>query len=320
MSAVTEMPPTEEKPGSAMNVDSTLWPNLGGENKDASKDLDNNVVDNGDWEFVSEASSQGSNEDIVVSNSTPQFFHKSTSSPALSIYEHVSNESEEKKTPEGDDESSFDHCSCSVMSIEAHSVQTESSSSHVLVSHITPEKPLTRRVPSFKDAILLNAQETEKEEVAALQRRQDAKIALRKEALAKRKASKPRLLVVKTPPKLSRNSKSTGDLNSLMHSHATIYEDHEDDMCGGGGGGGGGFDTVQEHDILGDTDATDFYAQKSKGGSSRMNSKKIRPDEAKRLDMILNKKEEQRKKQKERELELSSGRRNKTPNKKTKGR
>jgi len=317
-----ELLTTEEKPGSTMNVSSALWPELGGGNENVSKIADGDVVDNGDWEFVSEASSQGSSEDAVVSNSNPQFFHKSTSSPALSIYEHYSsNVSEEKKSMEDDDESSFDHCSCSVMSIEAHSVRTESSSSHVLVSHTTPEKPLTRRVPSFRDAILLNAQEAKKEEATAAQLREQAKRLLWNEALAKRKASKPRLLVVKTPPKISRrNSKSTGDLNCLMHSNATIYEDHEDhedDMCGGGGGG---FDTVQEHDVMGDTDATDFYAQKSKGGSSRMNSKKLRPDEAKRLDIILHKKEEQKKKQREREIESSSGRKTKTVGKKNKGR
>mmetsp|Transcript_29753 Transcript_29753/g.28616 ORF Transcript_29753/g.28616 Transcript_29753/m.28616 type:complete len:194 (-) Transcript_29753:46-627(-) len=182
------------------------------------------------------------------------------------------------------------------MSVDARSVLTESS--HVIVSH-TPEKLMTRRVPSFKDAILLNSQETAIEEAAAAQRREHAKKSLHKEALAKRKASKPRLLVV-TPTKITRrNSKSTGDLNSLMHSNATIYEDHEDDAMGGGGGGG--FDAVQEDTVMGDTDAADFYARKSKGGSSRANSKKLRPDEAKRLNIILFKKEEQRKKQRERE-------------------
>merc|ERR1712232_1088642 len=120
---------------------------------------------------------------------------------------------------------------------------------------------------------------------------------LRKEALAKR--CKPRLVVKPVAKMTKRNSKSTGDLNSLLHSYATIHEDEDF---------GGGVAAVQEdEEIMGDTDAQDFYAQKSKGGSSRANSKKIRPDEAKRLDIILHKKEEQRRKQRERENGSGAG-------------
>lgn len=283
------MPSRNETPGNTggMTNNNSLWPKLG-ESK-ASDDVSppNLTTDNDEWEFVSEdsssTSSNGNNDDGRIESlaMNPKILHHCASTPDLNQYKSYDPKAE-------DEEESFDHCS---MGVDAQSVVSESS--HVLVSHT--EKPLTRRVPSFKDAILLNAQETKREEADASKRREHAQMMLRKEALAKR--SKPRLVVKSVAKITQRNSKSTGDLNCLLHSYNTIHED--EDECHGGGGG---FAAVQEdEEIMGDTDAQDFYAQKSKGGSSRANSKKIRPDEAKRLDIILHKKEEQRRQQRERE-------------------
>jgi len=291
------MPSRNETPGTTggmtNNNNTSLWPKLG-ESK-ASDDVSppNLTTDNDEWEFVSEdsssssSSSNGNNDDGRIESlaMNPKILHHCASTPDLNQYESYD--------PKEEEEESFDHCS---MGVDAQSVVSESS--HVLVSHT--DKPLTRRVPSFKDAILLNAQETKREEADAAKRREHAQRMLRKEALAKR--CKPRLVVKPVAKMTKRNSKSTGDLNSLLHSYATIHEDEDF------GGGGGGFAAVQEdEEIMGDTDAQDFYAQKSKGGSSRANSKKIRPDEAKRLDIILHKKEEQRRKQRERENGSGAG-------------
>ena len=49
--------------------------------------------------------------------------------------------------------------------------------------------------------------------------------------------------------------------------------------------------------ILGDTDAMEFYHRKAKGISGRTNGMKLRPDEAKRRDIIMAKKESQRQQQ-----------------------
>lgn len=51
-------------------------------------------------------------------------------------------------------------------------------------------------------------------------------------------------------------------------------------------------DHIQEaHDeVLGDTDAGDFYSRKAQGALGRKNGQKIRPDEAKRLQMTMAKK------------------------------
>lgn len=47
-------------------------------------------------------------------------------------------------------------------------------------------------------------------------------------------------------------------------------------------------------EVLGEQDAEEYYAQKSAGHRGRQNGQKIRPDEAKRREMILNKKVMQR--------------------------
>lgn len=77
------------------------------------------------------------------------------------------------------------------------------------------------------------------------------------------KKVKPQFVVATVAP--IKHAKSTGDLSTLL-----------------------------EEDILGDTDASDFYARKAHGSLGRKNAKKIRPDEAKRLEMTMNKKNSQR--------------------------
>lgn len=50
-------------------------------------------------------------------------------------------------------------------------------------------------------------------------------------------------------------------------------------------------------EVLGDSDAMEYYHRKASGYNGRKNGLKVRPDEAKRLDMILQKKDMQRKAQ-----------------------
>ena len=69
---------------------------------------------------------------------------------------------------------------------------------------------------------------------------------------------------------LKRNSKSMGNLRALDH--------------------------IQE-EILGETDAELFYSQKALGAKGRESGLRIRPDEAKRLEITMNKKHQQRQQQ-----------------------
>lgn len=92
------------------------------------------------------------------------------------------------------------------------------------------------------------------------------------------KTNKPNLRPFRFKPKfvvepIKRCAKSTGDLQSL-----------------------GKIDEGDYDEIVGDSDAMEFYHRKSAGAQSRCNSAKIRPDEAKRLQISMHKKNLQRKK------------------------
>ena len=83
---------------------------------------------------------------------------------------------------------------------------------------------------------------------------------------APRPYRKPKI-VVKSPSLMRRCSKSSPNLLGL------IQEDEE---------------------VLGDTDATEYYSRKSKGAQGRSNGLKLRPDEAKRKAFSVNKRNLQR--------------------------
>lgn len=152
---------------------------------------------------------------------------------------------------------------------------------------------LTRRVPSFKDAILLNAEETRKEQKNSVQIRKQLELKNRQEAIQRRKRSKPKIIV--TPIKCS--SKSTNDLTGLM----SVYEDDNMSSTAGGGSIFSPMTAKDDEEPMGETDAMEFYNRKAMGWKGRANSLKIRPDEAKRKEIIMNKKDMQRKNQRERE-------------------
>ncbi len=118
---------------------------------------------------------------------------------------------------------------------------------------------------SFKDAILRQPAKTPSHSSTASKQRQA------------KKAVKTTFVVVKPVSQrvstgMRRNSKSMGNLRALDH----IQEDH---------------------DVLGDTDAGDFYSRKEKGAIARQNGQKQRPDEAKRLQITMAKKSMQKQRQ-----------------------
>jgi hypothetical protein len=82
---------------------------------------------------------------------------------------------------------------------------------------------------------------------------------------APRRYRKPKIVVAP----IRRCSKSAGDLRAL----ALIHE---------------------EGDVLGETDATEYYHRKTKGAQGRSNGMKLRPDEAKRKEFAVNKRKIQR--------------------------
>lgn len=117
---------------------------------------------------------------------------------------------------------------------------------------------VSKKMTSFRDAILSPSKEMPDE-------KKDPESAER-QARPKQKI-KPKF-VVTTP--IRRCSKSTGDLRSLV---------------------------IHEDEVLGETDAMDYYHRKAMGAAGRVNGLKIRPDELKRKTFTLNKKQAQREQQ-----------------------
>lgn len=90
---------------------------------------------------------------------------------------------------------------------------------------------------------------------------------------------------------MRRCSKSTGDLQNLC---LNFEGNHNTYDIGSSSTGACGDDSNEDHHH----DAMEFYNRKLLGSSSRINGLKLRPDEAKRRDMILHKKAHQRQQQK----------------------
>lgn len=122
---------------------------------------------------------------------------------------------------------------------------------------------------SFRDAIM-------KEKAQALSAVHETEGAAQQEPA---KPTKKKTIFVVTP--IKRCAKSTGDLRSL----ARIAESGGDD------------DHYHDDLIMGDTDAELYYNRKSHGKLGRKNGQKSRPDEAKRLQITMAKKADQRQRQ-----------------------
>jgi len=164
-------------------------------------------------------------------------------------------------------------------------------------------KPITSqsRTPSFRDAILLNASERQREEE---EKREEVERREAEERLKHtRRSRRLRRIVVDSGAGMGmrRCAKSTGDLRM------TVKIEEAEGCDGGGGGGFGGYGIIEE-EVLGETDASDYYNRKSTGRASRRNGSKLRPDEAKRKAYIVSKKNAQRQKQGQKKEE---GKRNK---------
>ena len=115
-------------------------------------------------------------------------------------------------------------------------------------------------VSSFRDAILSQPATTDSST------EEKPKESSRTATQQQRLRVKPKFVV----KPISRCAKSTGDLQFL----AMIHEDEE---------------------VLGETDAMEFYHRKAQGAKSRSNGMKLRPDEAKRKEITMHKKDLQRK-------------------------
>ena len=161
-------------------------------------------------------------------------------------------------------------------------------------NHTTTTTTTTIKTVSFRDAILLSPTKIQTQQNAAIQQQYIPP--------KQRSRIQPRFVVVPSPSKhmnIQRCTKSTGDLQKLGHimslsesdrtnnvSYNSEYIDNEEsDSCSS---------NSSNHDHTYDDE---FYYRKAIGCASHMNGLKLRPDEAKRKNMILYKKNQQRQQQ-----------------------
>lgn len=248
-----------------------FWPKLHTQGTSTPPDIvetrsehSDNLSTDSNWEIVTFESEAGIDDNRMAKmefdRGSPTALHRCMSTPALT-----------EDTPQ--DSSYILDCSSS---ISARSTLTETSQNDTVL--LTRKEKHMKKIPSFKDIILLNAKEHEKEE-----REKRAQIRSKQEKAIKdrlKRKVKPKLVI--SP--ITRCTKSTGDLSSLIsireHETHSIFDSNKN--------------TIDEDEILGETDAKEFYHRKSKGRSNRSNGLKIRPDEAKRKQMIMEKKSMQR--------------------------
>jgi hypothetical protein len=251
------------------------------------------VVEN-DWELLPEATDDNTNPVLSspkrnTNNTTvrivepamepkttrinPRLLKHCESSPDLRQYVLEETSSSEGDNDEEEDED--EDASGVLVENTADDVTSLASSSVVMVSSATSPWSSTSKL-SFKDVIL----KSHPEGSTTLQQQQQPHKRHHHHHTRIRKLKKP-VFVVKP---IKRCSRSTGDLTSLD-------DDTGEYVSSGGGGGGGG---RCEEQILGETDAEQFYSQKAQGKLGRKNGKKIRPDEAKRLEITMAKKTMQR--------------------------
>lgn len=141
--------------------------------------------------------------------------------------------------------------------VEAQVSQDDASSDYSLVSGPPSVNSIWSSRISFKDALL------KKEDAPASIPENSADAPAKKPHGQRIKKIKPKFVVQQVAP--MKHAKSMGDLSKL-----------------------------DEDDIMGDTDAHEYYSRKAQGSLGRRNGRKQRPDEKKRLEMSMNKKNAQR--------------------------
>ena len=272
------------------------WPNLGGgEANPSADDLHLEEKKDSDWNFVDsddiegDMGEDGGEEPKKDAEQYPTIVHRSESTPDFGSYDEATGPLFPAKSEQG----------IPLPPASPHRTPTwgpppTSPATIRETGGNEGESRPPKRSPSFVDILKANATKKREEEEEAARIHAETAEMLRREREEHRRARAAKIRLVVTP--IKRCSHSTGDLKSLTSIHEHVGDDGYDDGGGGGGGGDGGHSPL-ESEVLGSTDAMDFYHRKEHGARSRASGQMERPDEAKRKEISMYKKEVQRKKQ-----------------------
>ena len=286
--------------------DKTEFPSLPRSQPQPSSNKDD---DGGEWEFIDDETTtpapvsplgvsfcpkttksveQGDDDDKKRTSDikmNPKILKHAVSSPDLREYvlESESEDSSSSEAEEGDgDEEGSSSVGVLVGDADATS---DAGSSAVLVSG-PPSVWSAAGGISFKDAILKNQKPAAASSSPAVAPKESQSSSNHHHHHHSHHSShhKHKKVIKKVKPTfvvtpIKRASKSTGDLLGLLHDGVELDDDGDDEA------------------ILGDSDAMEYYGRKSAGAMNRKNGRKSRPDEAKRLQMTMAKKADQKRRQ-----------------------
>ena len=238
-------------------------------------------ISDGDWEMIPstlEQQQQPQQKNIVQvsfddvsepeKKNHPKYMRHSQSSPNLRDYIIEESESEESNDDHDkqQDDDEFETVNMSVLHDDA--------SSFTMVSGPPSVNSIWSSRISFKDALLQKSNMQQAQSINENSTTNNNTPSKHHHHHHQRiRKVKPKFVVTQVVP--IKHAHSTGDLKSMAYPN-----NHNDD-----------------DEVMGDTDAHEYYSRKAQGSLGRKNGQKLRPDEAKRLQMTMNKKQMQRARQ-----------------------
>lgn len=236
------------------------------------------------WDVLSDSNSD---QDSAVTNEIViDAIHRCKSLPTFSVRNTDSSPHKEDDNDDGDEFSDIDS-SFGVQSLQTEEIPSmaslsskEASDDWSMISS-THQSGNLKKIPSFKDMLLKNSvggDATNKQHQARIELQEKLKNA----AGLGRKTITPTFIVSNDkvyPNRLKRCGFSTGDLQSASAAYpAEIRQSSSQETTKSM--------IPEEEEILGETDAQEFYHQKSMGKSSHIKGLKLRPDEAKEKNIV----------------------------------
>jgi len=243
---------------SSKMISTTVTEDINHQLNSADQNCDDEEENSQNWEVLSDSEKDVPTTEQVVRLVEIDALHRCVSSPNLSMRNVL-------HTDEFSDVDSY----LDVRSLQTEGTKKGSSDDWSMISSTTGT---FKKSPSFKDMLLMNADSKQDQARKELQEKL-------RQNVVERKTITPTFVVSKVhTSRLKRCGFSTGD---LQDAHYTLDKRELPTQES----------TIPEEEVVGDSDAMEFYSQKAMGSTSRAKGLKLRPDEAKRKEYSLYKKE-----------------------------